>query len=161
MSFETQAWLECFKRMEKDVPFYQDTLHGSRMAQFDIPVDNGLVSNLLFNTGYPVFSYFLYAFTAFIAPFLFLVAVVMSIVFRRKAEWVRVWRNIMLLSFGICAYIFLLAVCAASIDRYGFPVTGFCALLMCVALTEGIRFIWVHKTEAWMFIRGKAQNAAK
>lgn len=152
-SFETQSWLERYKELEKGILVYEEG-HSGEFDQFAQPVDSGLASNLLFNTKYPVFSYFIYSFVCFLAPWLLLFAVIMLIILRKKPLFHVFWQNVALLSGGVFGYIFFLAVTAANIDRYGFPSTGFCALLLlyiCAGIlapvAQILRQIWQRKRE--------------
>ncbi|MDL2324556.1 hypothetical protein LJC61_05330 [Ruminococcaceae bacterium OttesenSCG-928-A16] len=138
-SFETQAWLETFKEMEKGKASYSQPL-AANMQQFNIPADNGLISNVLFNTHYPTFSYFLYSFPAFMAPFIFLLGIVMSIIRRKTKQKFAFWAQVTLLAGSIFGSILFLALTASSIDRYGFPSSIWSALLLALLVIRGVTF---------------------
>lgn len=140
-SFETQGWLERYKALgERGTGYNDDWADG--FIQFQQPVDDGLVSNLLFNTGYPVFAYFIYSLTAFCAPWVMLAAIAMCILRRKNKQKTAYWGNVMLLSGGVFGYIAFLAVSAGNIDRYGFPATGMCALLLLLTAGNVAHGLW-------------------
>lgn len=139
-SFETMSWLERYKFMQRGENGYYDDMP-ELYPQYDQLLDSGLVSNLLFNTGYPRFAYFVYSFTVFCAPLLAAAAFVLACVLRKSALGL-FWEKVALLAGGIFGYIFFLAVTASNIDRYGFPVTGLCALLDMLVLVGAAVMLW-------------------
>ncbi len=140
LSFENEAWLERFKYMEQGSTGYDPSMPSGN-PQFEQMLDNGLVSNLLFNTAYPSFSYFLYSFPAFCALPLFLAGFIGSIL-RRKSKGVEFWNTLALLAGSVFLSILFLAVTASNIDRYGVPASAWCALLFLFVVTAGGKLLW-------------------
>lgn len=138
LSFENEAWLERFKSLEQGSTGYHPDMPSGN-PQFEQPVDSGLVSNLIFNTFYPRFSYFLYSFPAFCALPLFITGVIGSIYAARKKLAPTLWHMLTLLSGSIFISILFLAVTACNIDRYGFPASLWCALLLFGLLFHSLR----------------------
>ncbi len=145
-AFETHAWLERFKNLPEGGSGYDE--HESPDPRYVQPVDGGLASNLIFNTGYPVFAYFCYSFPAFCAPFVLAGAAVMSVL-RRKTEKAAFWHWLVLLSGSIFLCIFILAVTASNIDRYGFPATAWTNLLLLLPAVVALQAGW-GRARAWL-----------
>ena len=137
LSFENEAWLERFKQMEQGSTGYDPSMPSGN-PQFEQMLDNGLVSNFLFNTFYPTFSFFLYSFPAFCALPLMLAGLMGSIL-RRRSKEVEFWNYLTILAGSVFLSILFLAVTACNIDRYGVPVSLWCALLLLGVVTAALK----------------------
>lgn len=160
-SSETMWWVIVYKHLQQGSTGYEGRGFDSykHFPQYIQMTDNGLISNLIFNTHYPVFAQFLYSFTLFVAPFLFLAAFVLLLIFRKKTAFA-LWSKVFVFAGGIFGYILFLAITACNLDRYGFPITPLCVFLWLTLLYAGLQWLWPRTKKLFALLQKRRAAAA-
>ena len=139
-SHENGYWLDRFRHtaLVRGQTSYEDTFNFPPPNSGYIQgVDNNLITNTIFDSPYPNFSFFLYSFPAIISPIVFLLGIVFMALRRKESCKRKYWEKVFMFSGSIFGYISFLAVTASSMDRYAFPATLWCVVLL-ILLVEGL-----------------------